>query len=90
MNNLEQRFWDSIVAGGLPRFRFLRRSTPVARVDAELQQSCEWRQLREQLRPGDCIWPFRYPRSKWLWGWHSGYVVLRDGRFVGGVVKEVS
>lgn len=49
----------------------------------------EWATLKAEIAPGDEIWRFRYPRSKRYWGGASGYVVLRNGSFVGGVVTEI-
>lgn len=90
MWNSETEMWELIVRHGLPRFRWLRRSVPLSVADATLDNHPEWPALRAQLAPGDAIWPFRYPRSRRVWGHREGFVVLRRGRFVGGIISVVS
>jgi hypothetical protein len=86
----ERQFWEAVISQGLPRFRFLRRPLALVQVDAALGGHPGWGPLRGQLQPGDQVLPFRLPRSGKVWGHRSGYVVLRRGKFVGGVVTEVS
>lgn len=84
-------FWERM-AQGLPRFRFLRCSIPVQQIDQELtgsQLQAQWEQLKEQMQPGDQIWPFEHHVRPYL-GMRRGYLVLRRGRPIGGIVTEVS
>ena len=82
----EAEMWSLIVRHGLPRFRWLRRPVPLVVADAALESHADWPRLRPQLAVGDKIWPFRYPRSRRVWGHREGFVVLRRGRFIGGAI----
>jgi hypothetical protein len=82
----EEEFWSQVMRHGLPRFRWFRRPVAVDEVDVALGERPDWIKLRWKVIPGDVIWPFRYPRSRRVWGHHEGFVVLRAGRLVGGVV----
>jgi hypothetical protein len=86
----EATFWNQVVRSGLPRFRFLKRPLSVEHVDAVVGSMQEWLELRQKLGPGDQIWPFRLPRTGAVWGHRAGFVALRAGKFVGGIVVEVS
>ena len=41
------------------------------------------------MEPGDEVWPFCLHVRKYL-GMRSGYVVLRGGITIGGIITEVS
>jgi hypothetical protein len=81
----EDEFWALVVRHGLPRFRFFRRSAALAELETTLH-SPEWQKLRALIQPGDKIWPFCFPGKRRYWGNKYGYVVLRRGKFVGGIV----
>lgn len=89
---LEPEFWNDVVRRGLPRFRWLRRPVDTAVLDSGLKDgglAKEWLKLRSSLQPGDEVWPFELHFRKYL-GMRKGYVVLRDGRPIGGLVTLVS
>jgi len=89
---VEAEFWERAAREGLPQFRFLRRSLSPEQLDRVLLSTRlegEWLQLRSQLQSGDQLWPFEFPVRSYL-GMRRGYLVLRRGRPVGGVVTEVS
>jgi hypothetical protein len=88
----EAKFWEQAMREGLPRFRFLRRALSAEQLDRELlgsQLEGEWVQLRSRMQPGDQLWPFAFHVRCYL-GLRRGYVMLRRGRPVGGIVTEVS
>jgi hypothetical protein len=88
----EQLFWTEAARKGLPRFRFLRRSTTVDELDRLCQGTrleAEWERLKASLQPGDRIWPFSFNVRAYL-GLREGYVVLRNGKPIGGIVMTVS
>jgi hypothetical protein len=88
----EQLFWEEATRKGLPRFRFLRRSTPLAELDRRFRGTLlesEWERLKASLQPGDRIWPFSFNTRAYL-GLREGYVVLRNGKPVGGIITTVS
>lgn len=92
MTEDEQRFWRRAVTSGLPWFRWFRRPLTVAQLDVEFEGTSlkqEWLALKAQMQSGDQIWPFRFYVRKYL-GMRSGYVVLRRGRPIGGLVTIVS
>jgi hypothetical protein len=86
----QAEFWSLVVRYGLPRFRWLRRPIPLPDADAALGGHPDWPRLRAQMTAGDAVWPFRYPRSRLAWGHREGFVVLRQGRLVGGIVTVAS
>jgi hypothetical protein len=86
----EVEFWALVLRRGLPRFRWLRRPVRLAAADATLRGHPDWPALRARVAVGDAIWPFRLPRSRRVWGHREGFVVLRRGRLVGGVITLVS
>src|SRR5262249_46109539 len=88
----EAEFWEQAARQGLPRFRFFRRPLAPERLGRELLGTfleAEWRSLKARIQPGDQIWPFNFHVRRYL-GMRRGYLVLRQGRPVGGVVTEVS
>jgi hypothetical protein len=89
---METEFWEQAARKGLPRFRFLRRPLSPERLDCELRGTLledDWLQLRSRMQPGDRIWPFEFHVRRYL-GMRRGYLVLRKGRPLGGVVTVVS
>ena len=86
----DTEFWSLVVRHGLPRFRWARRPVPLAEADVALNRHPDWPASRARLAAGDRIWPFRLPRSRRVWGHREGFVVLRRGGLVGGVVTVVS
>lgn len=92
MSPEETEFWNLVVQRGLPRFRFVRRSTPPAILDGRFlggHLHSDWENLKAQMLPGDEIWPFEFHARAFL-GLRRGYVVVRGGRPVGGIVTELS
>lgn len=88
----EAKFWLEAARKGLPWFRFLRRSISTDQLNQELlgtRLEDEWLQLRSRMQPGDQIWPFEFHVRRCL-GMRRGYLVLRLGQAVGGVVTVVS
>jgi hypothetical protein len=90
--NQEEEFWLEVVQEGLPRFRFLRRPFSCEKIDRELfggRLEKDWERLKEQMQPGDEIWPFELNVRSYL-GLRRGYAVVRGKKPVGGIVIEVS
>ena len=88
----EAEFWLEASQKGLPWFRFLRRALSTDQLDRELlgtRLEDEWLRIRSQMKPGDQIWPFEFHVHRYL-GMRRGYLILRRGQPVGGVVTEVS
>jgi hypothetical protein len=87
----QNEFWQA-ARHGLPWFRFLRRSIKPAVLDQQLQSPtliAEWQTLRSQMQPGDKIWPFEFHVRSYL-GLRRGYLVMRKGQPLGGVITVVS
>lgn len=87
----EVDFWIRAMKG-LPWFRFLRRPLSVDHLDEQFQGSFlerEWEGLKTRMKPGDQIWPFEFNVRSYL-GMRQGYLVLRRGKPIGGVVTVVS
>lgn len=92
MTNDEQQFWDRAARQGLPWFLFLRRSIPSEVLDARFSGTRieeSWNSLKLEMQAGDKIWPFKFHMRPFL-GMRSGYIVLRKGRPIGGIVTVVS
>ena len=92
MTVTEADFWEQAARKGLPWFRWLRRSVPIAELDDTFQDGRlreEWKQLKEQIQPGDQVWPFAFHMRSYL-GLRKGYLVLRRSKPIGGIVTEVS
>lgn len=88
----EADFWELAARKGLPRFRFLRRPLSPVHLDRMLlggRLEGEWLRLRAELQAGDQLWPFKFHVRRYL-GLRRGYLVLRRGQPVGGVITEVS
>jgi hypothetical protein len=89
---VEAEFWEQAAREGLPWFRSLRQPLSPELLDLELlgtRLEGEWLQLRSRMQPGDELWPFEFHVRSYL-GMRRGYLLLRQGRPVGGVVTEVS
>lgn len=75
----ERESWQRVARKGLPRFRFFRSLLSIEKLDEELPGSRlqgEWEHLKEQMQPGDKVWPFSLNVRPYL-GLRRGYVVLR-------------
>jgi hypothetical protein len=86
----ETKFWEVAARKGLPWFRFLRRSLTTEELDAHLNGSClegEWVALKSKMLPGDELWPFEFGFRR-FWSGRRGYILLRNGKPVGGIVTE--
>jgi hypothetical protein len=88
----ETEFWQFVARKGLPRFRWLRRPLRPEQLDDRFRQTQlegQWLQLRETLLPDDEIWPFSLASIN-RWGFRKGFVVLRSGEAIGGIICLVS
>lgn len=88
----EIEFWIQVASNGVPWFRRFRRSVPIEQLDREMSGSrleSEWMRLKSSLEPHDKIWPFQFNVRKHL-GMRRGYIVLRNGKPIGGLAIEVS
>lgn len=92
MMHTDEEFWMLAARKGLPWFRFFRRPVPTGQLDAEFQRGRlfeEWQSLKVKIRVGDQIWPFCFHLRSRL-GMRRGYLVLRRGKPIGGIVTVVS
>lgn len=65
-------------------YRWLGRSLSIADVDSQLTDFSDWQELRVSIRAGDRICPFEINRN--TMAMRRGFVVLRRGNPIGGVV----
>lgn len=87
----ESGFW-LLAMKGLPWFRCVRRAVSVDTLDQQFAGTSlqyAWEQLKGQLEPSDRIWPFTIHVRAYL-GMRQGYLVLRRGKPLGGIVTIVS
>ncbi len=85
-------FWEFVAQQGLPRLRFFRRPTRPESLDRKFIGSwlqADWENVKAQIQPGDEIWPFEINVRRYL-GLRRGYILLRQGRPVRGIVTEAS
>ncbi len=68
--------------------RWFGRSVAVSELDAQFGDWLEWRSARKLVREGDRIWPFLI--NPWTMAMRKGYVIVRDGKPIGGVLTELS
>jgi len=86
----EAAFWAIVARKGLARLRWLRRPASAHALDARFattELAGEWEQLKSQMQSGDQLWPFKFDVQPHL-GRRRGYVLLRQGRAVGGIVTN--
>jgi hypothetical protein len=83
-------FWVQAMKG-LPTCKFLRRPVPIAELDSQCQGrlKADWENLKAKMVPGDQIWPFKLDVRSHL-GMRRGFLVLRCGKPIGGIVTLVS
>ena len=83
-------FWKQAMKG-LPWFRFLRQPVKVVELDDLFKEGLreEWHALKSKIEPGDKIWPFEIQVRQYL-GMRKGYLVLRRGEPIGGIIHIVS
>ena len=94
-SELERVFWKTMARKGLPRFRWFSKPRTAVQVEHEcpkIVDAPDWLDLKKRLQSGDEIWPFRYPRwnTYRTWGFRIGYIALRNGDPIGGIVTLVS
>jgi hypothetical protein len=83
----ESEFWMRAMKG-LPWFRWFRQSVSAEELDAKFQNGRlkdEWEALRTKMKQGDRIWPFEIHVRRYL-GMRRGFIVVRRGKPVGGIV----
>ena len=66
------------------KFRWLGRSLDIATVDTQVAGMADWQDLRACLEPRDRICPFTINRN--TLAMRQGFVVIRNGMAIGGVV----
>jgi hypothetical protein len=87
-NGTEEEFWREAMRHAPFAYRWCGKSIAVADLDAQLGHHAEWIVLRKQIEAGDRIWPFAInPDTSAM---RTGYVVVRKGKAIGGVVTIVS
>ena len=82
------QFWHHAMKHAPVAFRWFGRSLRLEDVNAELYAHSDWQAVKPTIQSGDRIWPFII-NSDTL-AMRRGYVIVRDGRPVGGVVTVVS
>ncbi|WP_425395215.1 hypothetical protein [Aeoliella sp.] len=88
----DRDFWSIAARKGIPRFRWFRRSIRAEVLDRQFNGSHledDWQALKSRMLPGDQIWPFEFHVRRYL-GMRKGYLVLREGKPLGGIVTIVS
>jgi len=91
VTNDEKEFWRLVIRKGLPRWKIFRRPIAVSELDHYCwgQQKYAWQQLKDKIGPEDQIWPFALNVRSYL-GFRKGFVVVRKGQPIGGIITEVS
>jgi hypothetical protein len=84
----EQQLWYEAMRHVPISYRWFGRTIDVERIDAALGEMPEWLTARKELQAGDKIWPFSI--NPGTLAMRQGYVIVRDGRFMSGVVTVVS
>ena len=84
----EQQLWSEAMRHVPISFRWFGRTLTVAEIDAELGEMPDWLNARREYQAGDKIWPFTI--NPGTLAMRCGYVIVRRGRFVAGVVTLVS
>lgn len=84
----EEHLWQEAVRHAPPSYRWFGRSLRIDDVEQELRHCPAWQQMKERIQPGDKIWPFVI--NPWTMAMRVGYVVVRHGKPVAGVVTALS
>jgi hypothetical protein len=82
----ESEFWEFIVG------HCLRKRVAVQDAESEAARlGTSWQEFKHVISGSDEIWNFRSSEDTWkrLAG-RSGYVVLRKGQFIAGIVTELN
>jgi hypothetical protein len=88
LDGTEEDLWAAAATRIPLSYKWLRRSVSVDSMDAEFGGFPEWVELRERVLPSDRICPFiNNPDSLAM---RQGFVVIRDGKPIGGIVTFVS
>lgn len=88
----KEAFWELAARRELPRFRFFRRSITVEQMDRVFAGDGlegEWLALKEKMQPCERKWPFEFNVRSYL-GFPKGFLVLRNGRPIGGILVMAS
>jgi hypothetical protein len=84
----EQELWQAAARHAPFTYRWFRRTLSIQELDEKHAGWNAWDECRRKLQPGDLIWPFCFNRN--TSAMRSGFVVIRAGRPVTGVVTIVS
>ena len=88
LDGTEDQLWR-VAANCVPfRYRWLKATLTVDAIDSELEALDAWPDLRRRIADGDRICPFEINADST--SMRRGYVVLRAGQPIGGVVTLVS
>lgn len=81
-------FWRLAVKGVPFTFRFLGRNLTIEALEPELSNNNQWHQAKQLYRTGDRIWPFVVNPD--TLGMRLGYIVVRNGTPITGVITQIS
>ena len=70
------------------KYRILRQTVSVSDIDCEYGQNEGWKRIRDEIEPGDLIWPFLI--NPWTMAMRTGFLVVRRRRPVNLFVTAMS
>jgi hypothetical protein len=88
MGGDEAQFWPEAMRHAPISYRWLGSSVSLDEIDAELRTSSEWSAVRKRYQHGDRIWPFIINPD--TMAMRLGYVIVRNGKPVAGIITIVS
>lgn len=81
-------FWRIAMRHAPISFRWFGRSINFDDISAVYSRWDEWQMAAKQWQPGDRIWPFKF--NEFTMAFRAGYVIVRNGEPVTGVVVLLS
>lgn len=88
LDGSEEMLWAQAARHAPIPCRLFRRSILIDELDFKLKELADWHRLKSELLPDDLIWPFTFNRG--TSAMRAGYVVIRSGKPVTGIVTTVS
>ena len=88
LDGTKESLWAAAAKGVPFRFRWFNQSLSIESLNVELANCSDWIDLRRRLRSGDRICPFTINKN--TLSMRQGYVVLRKGKPVDGIITLMS
>jgi hypothetical protein len=88
LDGTEESLWRAAMRHAPLSYRWFGRSLTIMELDLQMRDAPQWLAAKKSIQAGDRIWPFVF-NSNTL-AMRKGYVIVRKGKPITGIVTVVS